>query len=102
MSQSTWQSIAARKQAERSSRIPKAWLLRELPGKDRLNVMGIPRECGILSPKELDITESYDATALAQAIARGRLKSVDVVTAFCKVITLQGVHAWRQWRRNLC
>jgi amidase len=26
------------------------------------NVTGVPRECGILTPEEIDITENYDAT----------------------------------------
>ncbi|KAG5929163.1 hypothetical protein E4U53_002516 [Claviceps sorghi] len=49
-----------------------------------INVTGIPRQCGLLSETELDITENYDATALAGAIASRRLTSVDVVSAFAK------------------
>ncbi|KZZ96834.1 acetamidase [Moelleriella libera RCEF 2490] len=48
------------------------------------NVTGIPRECGILSEADLDITDNHDASALAQAIASGKLTSVQVVTAFAK------------------
>ncbi|SPJ76045.1 related to general amidase [Fusarium torulosum] len=51
------------------------------PPKD---VTGIPRSCGILTEEELDITENYDATALAAAIASKTFTSVAVVTAFCK------------------
>ncbi|KAI9789856.1 MAG: hypothetical protein M1835_001407 [Candelina submexicana] len=79
-----WQTIAARKQEERNSRIPKEWRLQGLPGDDVVNVRDVPRTCGLLDPTELEITESYDATSLAQAIADGRMKSVDVATAFCK------------------
>ncbi|KAG6024877.1 hypothetical protein E4U41_001661 [Claviceps citrina] len=49
-----------------------------------INVTGIPRQCGLLSRRELDITENYDATALAGAIASRELTSVDVVSAFAK------------------
>lgn len=80
-----WQSIAARKQEERISRIPREWRLQELPSEHLLNTLDIPQTCGILDERELHITEHYDATSLAQAIAAGELKSVDVVTAFCKV-----------------
>lgn len=48
------------------------------------NVTNIPRECGILTPAEIAITENYDATALAESIRTGKLKSVEVVTAFAK------------------
>ncbi|UNI17103.1 Amidase [Purpureocillium takamizusanense] len=48
------------------------------------NVTAIPRECGILSPEEIEITETYDATALASAIASRKLTAVAVATAFAK------------------
>ncbi len=80
-----WQSIVARKQEERNSRIPREWRLRETPNEGMLNVLDVPRTCGLLETQELDITGNYDATSLAQAIATGKLKSVDVVMAFCKV-----------------
>ncbi|KHN99009.1 acetamidase [Metarhizium album ARSEF 1941] len=47
-------------------------------------VVGVPRQCGLLSEAELDITENYDATALAEAIASKKLTSTAVVTAFAK------------------
>jgi len=80
-----YKTIAERKQSERQSRIPKEWLLNSLPSPNKLNVEDIPRSCGILSASELDITEKYDATALAEAIANGKLKCVDVTRAYCKV-----------------
>jgi amidase len=51
------------------------------PPKD---VTGVPRESGILTEKELHITESYDAVSLAKAIASKELTAVEVATAFAK------------------
>ncbi|POS69796.1 hypothetical protein DHEL01_v211811 [Diaporthe helianthi] len=48
------------------------------------NVTNIPRDCGLLTPEELAITEDYDATALAQAIRDRKLTAVAVATAFAK------------------
>lgn len=48
------------------------------------NVTNIPRDCGLLTPDELGITEGYDATALAQAIRDRKLTAVAVATAFAK------------------
>jgi amidase len=79
-----WQLIARRKQQEQSDAIPQSWTLKTRPAASRNNVLAIPRECGILSARELELTEKYDATALVQELAAKRLKSVDVVTAFCK------------------
>ncbi|KAK0943873.1 hypothetical protein LTR29_004638 [Friedmanniomyces endolithicus] len=83
----TWQDIAARKQRQRTDRIPKAWLVPTsyLPRTNSSdNVLDVPRRCGILTSQEIHITETLDATALVAGLATGKLRSVDVVTAFCK------------------
>ncbi|QYS95039.1 Amidase [Trichoderma simmonsii] len=48
------------------------------------NVTGVPKDCGILTPEELTITEENDATALAGLIASKKLTAVAVATAFSK------------------
>ena len=83
----TWQDIALRKQRERQERIPSAWLLPSSYTGDssvRLSVLDVPRQCGLLSQDELRITEQHDATSLVENLAAGKLKSVDVVSAFAK------------------
>jgi amidase len=79
-----WQSIARRKQQEQTNAIPQSWTLKTRPAAKRNNVLAVPRECGVLSTRDIEITEKYDATALVKELAAKRLKSVDVVTAFCK------------------
>ncbi|KAF2714864.1 acetamidase [Pleomassaria siparia CBS 279.74] len=79
-----WQLIVSRKKDEQRARIPSKWLLKSLPARDVISYVDIPRKCGVLSIEELHITEEYDATSLAEAIRNMKLKSVDVVTAFCK------------------
>ncbi|GKU12970.1 unnamed protein product [Fusarium langsethiae] len=49
-----------------------------------LNVSEVPSTCGLLSDEEIAITESYDATGLADAIARRKYTAVNVAKAFCK------------------
>ncbi|KAF2431484.1 amidase [Tothia fuscella] len=82
----TWKDISKRKKAEQADRIPKVWLLPKAfePSANINNVLDVPRKCGILSPGELEITEAHDATSLIEQLSTGKLKSVDVVTAFCK------------------
>lgn len=94
--------IAERKQAELAAAIPAQWRLpknlipegmlspaesiTEGPKRyERVNVMDIPRTCGILTSKELDITENYDVRGLVSAITEGKLKSEEVIRGFCKV-----------------
>ncbi|CAI7606388.1 unnamed protein product [Penicillium pancosmium] len=94
-------AIAQRKQSELAASIPSEWQLptqlipegmlspadsiTEGPKRyGRVNVMEIPRTCGILTSKELDITENYDVRGLVSAMTEGRLKSEEVTRAFCK------------------
>lgn len=79
-----WELIAQRKQAERDALIPAAWRLSSLPAEDVLNVTHVPAKSGILSANEIEITEGYDAMALAEAIRTKALTSVQVTMAFCK------------------
>lgn len=80
-----WQSVSWQKKDQQFASIPSQWRLPQQPPASVTNYLNIPRECGLLTEKELDITENYDATALAQAIKERRLTCVDVTTAFCKV-----------------
>lgn len=84
-SDAKWQDIAQRKKDEQYGRIPADWRLKTLPEPQVKIYTNIPRKCGLLTKEELDITEKYDAVALAQAIRNKKLKSLDVTRAFCKV-----------------
>ncbi|KAI4207843.1 MAG: hypothetical protein LQ346_000346 [Caloplaca aetnensis] len=81
-----WESIRVRKLEEQKSRIPQEWLIarERLPSDDVLNVVDVPRTCGILSPQELRITEDFDARSLAAAIRSRQLSALEVTIAFCK------------------
>jgi amidase len=50
----------------------------------RRDVTSIPRECGVLDDVDLEITEQYDMTSLAAAIAVKKYTAVQVTTAFLK------------------
>jgi amidase len=92
-SEAKWQSVSRRKKAEQTDRIPKEWRLSGLPGAGVKSYTDIPRNSGLLSKEELDITEKYDAVALAEAIRETTLKCIDVARAFCKVSLLKPDHA---------
>lgn len=87
-SQEAWEEIAARKRAAVHALIPAAWLIPpprlEEYKKSETGVLHVPRECGILSAREVKITEDYDAVALAEELSTGRLSAVDVTRAFSK------------------
>ncbi|KAL1981638.1 hypothetical protein VTN96DRAFT_2352 [Rasamsonia emersonii] len=96
-------AIAQRKQAQLDSLIPPEWKLPAQfipPGmrlspadsitkideyrKDKVNLMEIPRKCGLLTAKELEITGKWDVRGLLAEIASGRLSAEEVTRAFCK------------------
>jgi amidase len=84
-----WQELARSKRESVAAKIPKDWLLpttvtSQYTETSTLSVLDVPRSCGLLTEQELSITEDHDATALVQLLGTGKLKSVDVVTAFCK------------------
>lgn len=53
--------------------------------QDDVDILDVPRKCGILSAKELKITEEHDVKGLLKAIAEKRLSAEEVTLAFCKV-----------------
>jgi amidase len=78
---SSWEELAADKRTRIASTIPSEWLIRDLPSDD--NVFAFPKASGLLSAREIELTES-SATDLVAQMAEGKLKSVDVTLAFCK------------------
>ncbi|KAA8642413.1 hypothetical protein EYZ11_009919 [Aspergillus tanneri] len=92
--------IVRRKQAQLESGIPAEWRLPAhlVPGGmlsladsitnakqyQRANVMDIPRNSGLLTPKELEITENFDIRRLLSQMAEGRSSAEEVVRGFSK------------------
>jgi amidase len=71
-----WQALAANKRASNYNKIPPGWRLpteitARFNSSSTESVLDIPLTCGILTPRELDITSNYDATALVQLMAKG-------------------------------
>ncbi|KAA8911691.1 acetamidase [Sphaerosporella brunnea] len=79
-----WEEIALRKRQERGAKIPKEWELGPEIQPMPEDVTGIPRSCGILTEKELDITENYDARSIVDAVVGGRWTAEEIAVAFCK------------------
>ena len=94
MPSQTWQEIAEDKRKRRAALIPKDWLITP-PSDDVLDVTRVPLECGLLSEKEIAITEETDIGVLLANLASGKLSSVEVTTAFAKraMIAQQTVRA---------
>ena len=83
MASTQWREIVAQKRKEQAATIPKDWILDNLPLKGVLNVVDFPEKCGLLTPKDIEITNT-EVHVLLEKLANGIWTSVEVTTAFCK------------------
>lgn len=84
-----WRTLVARKRKQLDAQIPSEWRLTDtflatIPANGRLIEADVIRGSGILSERELSITENYSATELLDELSKGKINSVEVTTAFCK------------------
>lgn len=89
MGSEDWKSSAARRRDDLFNKIPCEWRLStawtsNIGLNDSHNVLAVSRESGILTKKELIITEDYDATAMLERMASGVFSSYEVTLAFSK------------------
>ncbi|KAJ5702615.1 Amidase [Penicillium malachiteum] len=90
----SWEDKAARKREECANRIPTEWRLSDdfvakfstplSENKNDLIRNKAIRESGILTEREISITEEYTVAELINALANSRLTSVEVTLAYCK------------------
>ncbi|KAF7791824.1 hypothetical protein EIP86_002848 [Pleurotus ostreatoroseus] len=78
-----WRELVRDKRERQAQSIPKHWIISP-PDNTVLDVTEIPRQCGLLTAKELEITETTDVATLLNQLASGELSSLEVTTAFCK------------------
>lgn len=77
-----WRELVAEKKQRQEASVPKDWIV-TVPPPDVLNVLAFPEECGLLSMKEIEITNT-NVDLLLQKLAAGTWSSVEVTTAFYK------------------
>jgi amidase len=77
-----WQKTASTAQESLLNSIPAAWRLPQPLDNSLTDVRSVPRTCGLLTEKQLDITE-LTASALVALLRDGKLSSVEVTEAFC-------------------
>ncbi|ERS94839.1 hypothetical protein HMPREF1624_08736 [Sporothrix schenckii ATCC 58251] len=77
-----WESIAATCQANVLKAIPQKWHLPSPPDASVTDVTGVPRSCGLLTDRQLALTEQT-ADALVKQLQSGELTSVELTEAFC-------------------
>jgi amidase len=84
-----WTELIQKKRTTRDALIPKEWrlpesILSKVSETSSYSAFELFSESALLTPEEIDITESYTATRLVAKLAKGELSSYDVAYAFCK------------------
>ncbi|ETI20590.1 hypothetical protein G647_08628 [Cladophialophora carrionii CBS 160.54] len=84
-----WRILVAAKRAQVAKALPQEWrlpssILDTVSPTADTNVLDVPAKCGLLTEKEIDITENHDATDLIAKMAAKELSSFEVTQAFCK------------------
>lgn len=95
-----WQAKVARKQDVLRSKIPEAWLVPhsvtsqlQYPLEDhpnRLIGLDIVRKTGLLTDRELSITQDFSVSTLLERLASGAFTAVEVTVAFSKRASIAG------------
>ncbi|KAL0959790.1 hypothetical protein HGRIS_011476 [Hohenbuehelia grisea] len=83
MASTSWQDRCARRKQAQVDSIPKDWLI-TLPSEDKGNVLDVPITCGLLTPREIEITETVDVIAILSKLKSGDWSSVETTRAFYK------------------
>lgn len=85
MAPQKWEEISAKAQEILANSIPSEWRIPKdkLPPDSQKDVTNVPKDCGILTDKELEITDSY-ATDIVAKIAKGEWTAEEVTRSFCK------------------
>ncbi|KZT10734.1 general amidase [Laetiporus sulphureus 93-53] len=78
-----WKDLVADKKRRQQESIPKDWIITVPPDSIR-DVTSVPSTCGLLSPRELEITDTTDVEAILNKLASAEWSSVEATTAFYK------------------
>nr|GAT56599.1 predicted protein [Mycena chlorophos] len=79
----SWSDKAAAKRAALAALIPSDLKIASPPGPEVLNVTGFPFD-SILSPRDIEITETADVGVLLKKMSTGEWTATEVTSAYCK------------------
>ena len=90
----SWQALSADRKQKQLHSIPQEWII-HTPATHgdpdhnsnayaRQSVIHVPETCGLLSPLDVEITNTIDLDILLGNMATSRWSAVQVTTAFCK------------------
>ena len=91
-----WKEHAKSRKLQQENEIPEGWRIQIPPlSIENLNVLDVPKNCGLLTPREIVITETDDIELTLRKLGSGEWSSFEVTTAYYKraIITHQLVES---------
>ena len=82
-SKTDWRDICSAKRKSQFESIPAEWIIKT-PPESQNRVLDIPAQSGLLTERELEITETTDIGLLLEKLHSAEWSSVEVTTAFYK------------------
>ncbi|PIL30761.1 hypothetical protein GSI_06929 [Ganoderma sinense ZZ0214-1] len=80
-----WRALCAARKQRQLHAIPGDWSIHPPPhDPSHPNVLNVPQTCGLLTARELDITDTVNVETLLDNLRTGQWSSVEVTTAFYK------------------
>ena len=79
-----WKDVCHQKRKSQQDAIPSKWLLPQPPLSVYSSVLNVPATCGLLTPRELKITETTNVDIILENLRTTEWSSVEVTTAFYK------------------
>ncbi|KAH9479411.1 Acetamidase [Psilocybe cubensis] len=79
-----WRRLCAQKQKSLHDSVPSDWFIPRLPLQGHPNVLDVPEKCGLLTERELMITETTDVGLILAKLRAAEWSSVETTTAFYK------------------
>ncbi|KAF8996912.1 amidase signature domain-containing protein [Cyathus striatus] len=79
-----WKQRCEQRRKVQSESIPKDWLLANPPEDYKHSVIDVPLSSGILTPLEVEITETVDVDVILEKLRKGEWTSEEVTRAFYK------------------
>ncbi|KAL1951973.1 hypothetical protein VTO73DRAFT_1122 [Trametes versicolor] len=83
MPEQNWEQLVADKRRRQQEAIPKDWIISPLSA-NVLDVRKFPDSCGLLTDREVEITNTVDVQQLLDKLATAQWSAVEVTTAFYK------------------
>ena len=80
-----WKERAKSRKLQQENEIPKEWRI-QTPSLsiENLNVLDVPKNCGLHTPREIVITETDDIELTLRKLGSGEWSSFEVTTAYYK------------------